>query len=617
MHLHKFKKELLIYLVVFVIQCIPCLFYSVPVIVDEVNPLSFGFWLRGEEWTNYLVADGYYYKYGQLLLYLPFVLLIKNPIILYKVLLIVNTALISLIPIFVYRILNIYLEVESSYKAFLISVLVAILPQVFLNSKFVWAETHLLLLSWIIIFLIMKCIKNNRNSEKILISAGLGVVSVYGYMVHTRGIVLFVATFIIIFMIRILWGKKNISIVSFITVSLVMLWIDSKIAIEIKKILYGNFQNLAGLSTSFINEDYFKSLFSYEGMKVFLSEIAGWLFSCAISTYGLSVFAFMVGIGEIKNWFRKVSEVEQRESVIFTFFMLCFLGGLLLGCLFFYPDITVIINGSMIRRGDKLIYTRYLDVANVGLCFFALYFIFVKREQRNFYKEKIFTCLLINMLLLFFAASIAPKIEGTITWTQILQTVDYFCNLNDCDRGGEYTVISNLCEGIIGFGIFAILIMTVLFFFRREEKKVFVFFAIVLLVGNYWNSYNVKNRMDNYAYNTAYSFYDILANLGEDEYKVVYLDDDVIRCSFQYVYYDYYVVTKRDENIENINNFFVISKSGEYNVSLYENDYFEIENAVTDINNYHIYIKGEELNRVMQEYGYQTKTLYMDSLLLR
>ncbi len=69
------QAEWYIFAIVFAVQIAGIFFRSVPIITDELNPMAFGFLLRGDDWGNYLAADGYYYKYGQLLFYLPLIFL--------------------------------------------------------------------------------------------------------------------------------------------------------------------------------------------------------------------------------------------------------------------------------------------------------------------------------------------------------------------------------------------------------------------------------------------------------------------------------------------------------------------------------------------------------------
>ena len=134
------QAEWYIFAIVFAVQIAGIFFRSVPIITDELNPMAFGFLLRGDDWGNYLAADGYYYKYGQLLFYLPLILFIKNPVVLFRGMLVVNSFIISLIPVCAYRIMKKYLKCGEEENCREVAILVGILPAVSLNSKLVWGN---------------------------------------------------------------------------------------------------------------------------------------------------------------------------------------------------------------------------------------------------------------------------------------------------------------------------------------------------------------------------------------------------------------------------------------------------------------------------------------------
>ena len=84
------------------------------------------------------------------------------------------------------------------------------------------------------------------------------------------------------------------------------------------------------------------------------------------------------------------------------------------------------------------------------------------------------------------------------------------------------------------------------------------------------------------------------------------MDDEILRSSFQYIYSDYYVITRRDDNRFSVDEMFILSPAGTYNKALYNNDYYEIVDSENINEDYHLYIKGEQLNRTLNESGYVT-----------
>ena len=66
---------------VFIIVIGYALFLSVPVISDETTTMANAAWLAGYDWDLMVAAlGGYYYRFGQALLTVPFFTFLKDPI---------------------------------------------------------------------------------------------------------------------------------------------------------------------------------------------------------------------------------------------------------------------------------------------------------------------------------------------------------------------------------------------------------------------------------------------------------------------------------------------------------------------------------------------------------
>ena len=83
-NIRKYKYEIFLYAAFVLISSIPCLFLTVPVFCDGLNTIAVPAYISGCDWNEYLYADGYYYKYGVTILYLPLFYLFRSPIVLYR-----------------------------------------------------------------------------------------------------------------------------------------------------------------------------------------------------------------------------------------------------------------------------------------------------------------------------------------------------------------------------------------------------------------------------------------------------------------------------------------------------------------------------------------------------
>ena len=188
-YIQKFPVRIL-YLMAFLITLPPAIFYTAPAFEDGLGTMASAAYLAGYDWSGFLASDGYYYKYGQSLWYLLPFLLIPYAALRYRVMLAVNSALVSLIPVFAWKTAR-RLGMEGR-DAFAIALLTGFYPPILLYSKYTWAETNLMVLPWIVLFLLLRVYgkgKEHRIRDSVLLAATI----VYAYMSHQRGMVLILA----------------------------------------------------------------------------------------------------------------------------------------------------------------------------------------------------------------------------------------------------------------------------------------------------------------------------------------------------------------------------------------------------------------------------------------
>lgn len=602
----KFMTKTGLFFIVFFVHIATFPLYHIPIIPDELNPLALGFMARGEDWSQYLIADGYYYKYGQLFFYFPFIYFIRNNVVLYRVMLIVNALLVSFIPVCAYEIVTRHLKGSDKKTNFYVSLLTALIPVISLNSKYTWSEPFLMVLPWIILLLLLNNMEGEKSrKKKCFYSILTAFVQVYAYMVHTRGIVILTATLMCVCMMRIVFQNKNMQLGIYFTATLLLLIFDREIGTMCQKILYGSTENLTGGSLGFLTSEFIGKLFSVRGLKIWGEEIIGWLFASVASTFGLvslglvASFAIMVRFREWKT--------SRQELLIIIFSILCFCGALILGTVFFLDNLLMINSIEISERGDKLIYVRYLNGANVCISFIGLYYIMLKRKLWTTARLS-YSIILFILLHGFFLSVIAKRIDHTVTWSNVMVTINYLCDLKQCVRGGLYSSAGFLSGGIAVFSLAAFLVFFIALVNKKRTNIFFSIFLTVFLMAYVWNSYNVIYRSDIYVTETIEEYGDVIKSVrGEERLTNIYLDDEILRCGFQYYFSDYYVLTKRDNNRKNVQDMFIISPDGTYNTELFVDEYFEVLDLEGGDLGSHIYVKGSSLNERLQEKGYRTQ----------
>lgn len=114
-----------LYIATLSLSIIPAFFYTAPAFEDGLGTMATAAYLAGYDWSDFLAADGYYYKYGQSLWYLLPFFLIPHAVLRYRVMLIINSVLTSFIPVLAWRIAEGKLHIEKR-TAFLIAFLTGI-----------------------------------------------------------------------------------------------------------------------------------------------------------------------------------------------------------------------------------------------------------------------------------------------------------------------------------------------------------------------------------------------------------------------------------------------------------------------------------------------------------
>ena len=106
-----YKKDYLIIIMIFIISNFLILrkITMFEIFPDETNTLAILAKLTGNFWD----LDKAYYGWGGVIFYYPLFLLIKNPVLLYKSILLVNAILLSFIPCISYKILGKFFSIEN------------------------------------------------------------------------------------------------------------------------------------------------------------------------------------------------------------------------------------------------------------------------------------------------------------------------------------------------------------------------------------------------------------------------------------------------------------------------------------------------------------------------
>jgi hypothetical protein len=515
--------EIILYLISFIISSIPCLFLTAPPVEDALGTISAAAYLSGADFREFVALDGYFYKYGQTIWYLPCFLCLKEPAVRYKAMLVVNSMLTSLIPVIACRIGRKYLGLEKRMAAGM-ALTAGLMPSVLLYGKYTWAEPVLFIVPWVVI-LILLGLENRRGW---LLSAALAWISVYAFMCHQRGIVIVLAVLMVTMIFRIVTGRWiAVMPVYFINLAAALV-LDRFLDKWQKQVVYLGIPPKHNTLAAFLKPEIYHKIFSLQGQKVIGATILGWMYNCGVSGLGIT----LLGIGVMLviclgafNWrgHEKDSYVSGSgaRAIISTFGFISFVGAFLLGILFFFETMYGYWDGSMIERCDHLVFGRYIESSYPLLFYMGLYGLWgfstssgdIKRKGA-FSSEKEMGAAVIGLMIvltLFFALVIAPSMDGVDSYVHSLMSMNFSFDMSGVTVTRD--VIANLPAALILSGVISTFVFGLIFIIGSRRSVISRRYVFLLCIAVFLYIY-------------IRSFCDIIYrvdHLGLTEYAKVYL----------------------------------------------------------------------------------------------
>ncbi len=485
-----------LFFICFTISALPCLFLSAPPVEDALGTMAAAAYISGVDYRQFLAADGYFYKYGQAVMYLPVFLCVKDPVLRYKVMLMMNSALDALIPVIAFRIGTGYLKLDKRVAAGF-ALISSLMPSALLYSKYTWAEPVLFLVPWTVLLLLLKlAAADDSHGVKRRLSAYLAWVSAYAFMSHQRGIVIILAVVLTILILRTLCKKETVD-ASIFTVNLIAaLAVDRLCNYWLRQVVYLGVKPKHNTLAAFLRPEIYIKLFSLQGFKVTMRTLLGWLYNLGVSGLGVTlvglIAALLVTISVLSHRNMKQS---SSECVMGLFVSLYFLGELSLGMLFFFETMYGYWDGSMIERCDHLVFGRYIESIYPLLFYLGIFNIYTSDKKEGL-RRCIISLAAMVVLTIYYAYRLAPAMEGVDSYVHSLMSMNF-----SFDMAGVTTtrdVISNLPTALILFGVVACILAAVLFLLMLSGRaRQAIVLALIVFLYIYIRSFgDIIYRVD-------------------------------------------------------------------------------------------------------------------------
>lgn len=186
--------------------------YPVSISGDEL----FAMWpvakLLGRDWSG-VMGNYRYYGYGFSVLWIPFMTLIKDPVILYRSMVSLMIFCQAAVAPVSYHLMSRYLHVENKKQVCLLAIASSYLVTV--RATYTYPEFIYDLMVWIIAWILLKLITEEvqtNKKAKMFYSLVLILALAYAYMVHSRAVALWGALLVTILLCGWIYRKALVSI---------------------------------------------------------------------------------------------------------------------------------------------------------------------------------------------------------------------------------------------------------------------------------------------------------------------------------------------------------------------------------------------------------------------
>lgn len=345
---------------------------------DEYAVTAVSAWFNGYDWSQTVSAGGYY-GYFQSLFYIPVFWFVDDPMLQYRVMILINGVLMSFAPVIVYFLARKWFGVRKLSSVF-IAVICGMYPAYLLLTKYTWNETLCCLLPWVFALLMYKSLKSfkdaKRSGEAIFrqqlwaVLAGLTLVAAYA--THGRMIALLAAGAVLELVVLFSMKRRIFALTGFYASIVAGLFAD--------KLMKGYLQNVLWLKEqsdkASVNtiENTLGRIFDLDPEKLmhFPQTLVGHFFYFISSTWGFGAIAMVLIISGIVMYYvtqnrAKKGKVElspdgkAKNYISTSLAMFCWLAFLAMGAIFVVSVGFKATSTVFDTRADTTIFGRYIE----------------------------------------------------------------------------------------------------------------------------------------------------------------------------------------------------------------------------------------------------------------
>ncbi len=377
---------------------------------NELGVIAVSQFLTGKNWAGIMVSVDYYYGFLQGALYVPVMLIFRNPAAQYTAIAAVNSLLISCVPLLAISISK-RLGVTALWKMLVVGFISGGYCCYFAHSKFAWSETVTILIPWLILRAIIGLIDQKNKPKAHLSSILVGILCGLGLAAHVRLVLLPIIVIFIIISDRIIYGKKSVLIpdfsISYIVTTIGVLFVTHILQTKLwccsdPALLNNTLSNLiASLSKDIENR----------GLR-FIQTFFGQLYYFITSTWGFGALAFClfgaVATHCVKNKIKKAPQsYSQGICTLSLFSFLTAILTIIAGTLYRFPT------DGFYTYQDNVIFGRFLDSVIPFALIFVMAVLFTSSIKLNKILGAAVICAIVYLVFFTVTAPVILECDAT------------------------------------------------------------------------------------------------------------------------------------------------------------------------------------------------------------
>lgn len=202
------------YIWAFLIAFLPRLFWSLQAIPlrtvsDELSTMNGAVFFSSQNW-NAVVSKAGYYGFGMSILATPLMQWIKDPVILYRTLLVCTGVLESVAAVICFYLIKRVFGITDEKKALLMTVTISYITVV--RTTVFYNEHMLMLISWCICLVLAKLVLTEEPKKRAMWTGFFVLLMLYALTVHARTTTYIFAAVLVIALYGLMYRKKMVSL---------------------------------------------------------------------------------------------------------------------------------------------------------------------------------------------------------------------------------------------------------------------------------------------------------------------------------------------------------------------------------------------------------------------